>query len=128
MLFVASLIRLFSLLSSQRSIVLYSTSPPGLKSPRCGMQNLTMLQSFCWNRFPATTSFQLNTISDPVDPPMAAHCLKASEPYCLTTASGITILPRLLLIFCPSSPSTIPFITISSQGRRPVSALARRMV
>ena len=87
-----------------------------------------MLQNFCWNLLAATISFQVNITSLPTTPPMAAHCLKASAPYCSITSSGEIMFPRLLLIFLPSSPRTIPFITISCHGISSVRAMLRRIV
>jgi len=85
-------------------------------------------QSLVWNRDAAITSFQLNMMSEPVAAPAAAHCRKASDPYCSTISSGDMMLPLLLLILNPSSPRTIPLTRISSHGLFPVSATALRIV
>ncbi len=87
-----------------------------------------MLYILVWNRDAATTSFQLNMMSEPVAAPVAAHCRSASAPYLPRISSGMMMLPRLLDILNPSSPSTMPLITIWSHGRLPVSATDRRMV
>ncbi len=75
-----------------------------------------MFQSLVWSREAATTSFQLNMMSEPVAAPEADHCLKESAPYFPTIASGWMMFPRLLDILKPSSPRTMPFTRIPSQG------------
>ncbi len=87
-----------------------------------------MFHIFVWKRDAATTSFQLNMMSEPVAAPAAPHCRRASAPWTTMISSGERMLLRLLLILNPSSPSTIPFMRISSQGRLPVSASDLRIV
>ncbi len=92
------------------------------------MMNLNIFQSFVWKRDAATTSFQLNMISEPVAAPPAPHCRSASAPYFVTISSGDMMLSRLLLILNPSSPRTMPFMRIWSQGWLPTMAFDRRIV
>ncbi len=72
-------------------------------------------------------SFQSNITSEP-GTLLAAHVLKASAPYCSITSSGAITFPLDLLILYPSSPNTIPLITISSNGFLPVKARQRSVV
>ncbi len=107
-----------------------SLSSSGLHSGfsfRCRVANLKILQNFCWNLYADLISFQLKATSSPTTP-VVAHCLNASAPYCSIISSGEITLPKLLLIFLPSSPSTIPLITISYQGISPTKANDRRIV
>ena len=86
-----------------------------------------MFHILVWNRDAAITSFQENMISEPIAAPVAAHWRSASAPYRPTSSSGTITLPRLLLILKPSSPSTMPFTRICSQGLLPVRATDRRI-
>ena len=72
-------------------------------------------------------SFQSNATSEP-GTLFAAQSLKGSAPYFSTTSSGPVTFPRDLLILNPSSPNTIPLITISSKGFKPVRARHLRVV
>ena len=73
-------------------------------------------------------SFQSNITSDP-GTLLAAHVLRGSAPYFSMTSSGPTTNSGLdLLILFPSSPNTIPLITISSNGFCPVKAIQRKVV
>ena len=73
-------------------------------------------------------SFQSNITSEP-GTLLAAQVLKESAPYCSITSSGPTTNSGLDLdILFPSSPNTIPLITISSNGFWSVKAKQRRVV
>ena len=52
--------------------------------------NLAAFQSFIWNRHAYSTSGHLKGMSEPVVPPVAAHCLAASAPYLLKTSGVAT--------------------------------------
>ncbi len=87
-----------------------------------------MFQNLVWKREAATTSFQLNWMSEPVAAPAAAHWRRASAPYSPRISSGAMMLPRDLDILNPSSPRTMPLTRICSQGFSPVRASERRIV
>ena len=97
----------------------YETSSSNI----CMLMNLNAFQNFLRNLNPCLMSFQSNITSDP-GTLFAAHVLNGSAPYFSITSSGPTTNSGLdLLILFPSSPNTIPLITMSSNGFWPVNAI-----
>ena len=90
--------------------------------------NLEAFQILFAKFLAASTLSGIYLISFPGAFPVTNINLKASAPYCSITSSGAITFPLDLLILYPSSPNTIPLITISSNGFLPVKARQRSVV